>query len=241
MININFCRLWESTILSNSGKFWRWAVLRVNPGLYPSQADDLLTSSILSKVPEIRIFPNTGPDIVESLLQVVSEGKAPKLKKITVSLATASLSQLSPEILAGAAVKLERFSACLSSVQNEAILTRSATTQDSRLRELSCYQMAEMPGMDPEILSQALVKLESVGVGGSRVELSAEQVLALFSRIRESPDLRLTELDLTWDWDVSLVPPEVFVGALSRLETVRIRPRATPSQVESLFMKIIDN
>lgn len=174
-------------------------MLRVNPGLYLSQADDLLTSSILSKVPEIRIFPNTGPDIVESLLQVVSEGKAPKLKKITVSLATASLSQLSPEILAGAAVKLERFSAGLSSVQNEAILTRSATTQDSRLRELSCYHMAEMPGMDPEILSQALVKLEIVGYRGFLVKLSPDQVLALFSRIRESPDLRLTELEIYLD------------------------------------------
>ena len=241
MININFCRLWESTILSNSGKFWRWAVLRVNPGLYPSQADDLLTSSILSKVPEIRIFPNTGPDIVESLLQVVSEGKAPKLKKITVSLATASLSQLSPEILAGAAVKLERFSARLSSVQNEAILTRSATTQDSRLRELSCYQMAEMPGMDPEILSQALVKLEIVGYRGFLVKLSPDQVLALFSRIRESPDLRLTELEIYLD--VSMVPPELFAGALSRLETVRFRPwsRVTPSQLESLFMLMISN
>ena len=40
-----------------------------------------------------------------------------------------------------------------------------------------------------------------------------------------------------------MVPPEVFAGALSRLETVRIRPwsRATPSQVESLLMLMISN
>ena len=94
--------------MDDSGKFWRWARLRVNPGLYPSQAGDLLTSSILYKVPEISIFPSTGQDIVESVLQVVSEGDTPQLKKITFNSTIVSLTQVSPDILAGAAVKLER-------------------------------------------------------------------------------------------------------------------------------------
>ena len=61
----------------------------------------------------------------------------------------------------------------------------------------------------------------------------------LFSRIRESPDLRLTELSI--DWDVSLVPPELFAGALSRLESVEFWSvsRVTPSQLESLHMLMI--
>ena len=116
----------------------KWAKLRVDPGLYPSQTEDLLTSSILYLVPEIRISPNTGKDTVESLLQVVSEGVTPHLKKITLSSATAPLTQISPENLAGAAVKLVELEirSRPSSVQLEAILTRSAGTQDSKLRKL---------------------------------------------------------------------------------------------------------
>ena len=66
-------------------------------------------------------------------------------------------------------------------------------------------------------------------------------VLALFTRIREALDLRLTELGLTWD--VSQVPPEVFAGALSRLETVWVSflPRVTPSQLEALFLRLISH
>ena len=41
--------------------------------------------------------------------------------------------------------------------------------------------------MDPEILSQALVKLKIVGYRVFLVKLSPDQVLALFSRIAESP------------------------------------------------------
>ena len=89
--------------------------------------------------------------------------------------------------------------------------------------------------MDSDILSQALIKLE---IPGFFFLLSPDQVLALFSRISESPlsNLRLIQLNL-WDWDVSLVPPEVFAGALSRLETVVFFfSRVTRAQLEALFM-----
>ena len=65
------CRLWRDVILSGSGKFWRWAQLLFFPSLYPSQADDLLTSRILYLVPRIWISPNTNME--ESLLEAVSE------------------------------------------------------------------------------------------------------------------------------------------------------------------------
>ena len=122
-----------------------------------------------------------------------------------------------------------------------AILTRSAATDNSRLREFVCYQEAELSGMDPEILSQALVKLENVGLSGFDVKLSPDQSLALFSRIRASPNLRLTKLHMSWN--ASLVPPELFAGALSVLETVRLGylARVTTSQLESLFILMISN
>ena len=244
MININCCRLWRDTILSGSGKFWCWAVLRVDSDLFPNQSEDLLISSVLSKVPEIEISPNTSTYTLESLLQVVSKGKALKLEKITIGCHTdASQTRVAPDIMAGAAMKLERLDlkSQPSSVQLETILTRTATTQDSRLLELITYQEGYVSGMDPEILSQALVKLKCIGVSGICVKLSPDESISLFYRIRDSPDLRLNELGL--DWDVSMVPPEVFAGAISRLETVRISrlSRVTPNQLESLYMKMISH
>jgi len=45
-------------------------------------------------------------------------------------------------------------------------------------------------------------------------------------------------LSLISDWDVSLVPPEVFAGALSRLEKVvfEFESGVTRAQLEALFM-----
>ena len=147
-----------------------------------------------------------------------------------------SLTRVSPDIVAGAAVKLERLQAHLSSPQLEAILTGIAGSQDSKLRELTCTG-ADISGMDPEILSEALVKLETVGGG----RLSPGQVLALFSRISESPNLRLTKLDL--DWNISMVPPEMFAGALSRLERVQFwrGTGVTADQLESLFLMLFSH
>ena len=165
-------RTWN--VLIEKPKFMKWARLCVDPGLYPSQAEDLLTSSILFIVPVIEISANNGLDTVESLLQVVSEEGTPKLKKMTLQSATSSPTQLSPDILAGASVKLEelKIESQLSSVQLEAILTRSAGAQDSKLRKLVINQRVDRSGMNPDILAQALIKLESVRYNGFFVNLS---------------------------------------------------------------------
>ena len=119
---------------------------------------------------------------MESLLQAVSEGKTPLLKELSASDNLAWLAHVSPEILAGAAVKLEGLSAVLSSVQ----------------------------------------------------------VRSLFSRISESPDLRLTQLDLDSS-SVSEVLQEMFAVAVSRLERVSFGfwSGVTAVQLESLFMMLI--
>ena len=240
------CRLWRDTILSDSGKFWRWARLRVDLDQYPSQTGDLLTSRMVYIVPEIRISPRIGLDIVESLLEVVIQGMSLQLKKITVCYSSGSLDQLSPDILARAAVKVERLKllSMPSSVQLEAILISIAGSQDSQLRKLTCSgQSRHISGMDPEILSRALVKLETVGDLFLWVRLSPGQYLALFSRISKSPNLRMTELQLYCN--VSMVPLEMFTGALSRLEKVVFRPLGevtpSPSQVESLFLMLFSH
>ena len=47
--------------MDDSGKFWRWAKLCVDPYQFPSQAADLLTSGVLYLVPEICLSSTIGP------------------------------------------------------------------------------------------------------------------------------------------------------------------------------------
>ena len=125
---------------------------------------------------------------------------------------------VAPDIVAGAAMKLETFKARLSSLQAQAILTMLAATEDFRLRDLVVWGPAIISTLDPEVVAGALTKLETVGWDISD-RLSPGQVAALFGRIRESPVLRLTKLDLAIK-DLSHVPVEVVVGAIQKLEEV---------------------
>lgn len=201
-----------------------------------------LMSRAVLKLEECLIYGGQSAQL-QAILTGIQDSTNTSLKSLTLGSRSlpAPLPQVAPGILAGAAVKLEELDiwSQLSSVQLEVIFTRIAGSQDSKLRKLTYYQTADLSGMDPDDLSQAFIKLETVGLIGFWVKLSPDQVLSLFSRIRESPlsDLRLIELHLNTS-DVSLVPPEVFAGALSRLETVEFSlPSGVPrAHLEALFM-----
>ena len=225
LVNVNSFRPWRDTVLSDSGQFWKLAHLSVDASRYPSQATDLLTSRILFIAPRIKISPG---NLEEPLLRVITEGKTPQLKKLTGIFA-----QVSPQILAGAALKVERLWANLISPQLQAILKEITATQDHKLKELhswNCWN--DHSSIDPQFLSAALVKLETV----SGIKLLPGQILSLFSRIRDSPDLRLAELRLG-NSNVSMVPPDVFVRAVSRLGSVEFR-EVSADQLEALFRKL---
>ena len=225
LVNVNSFRPWRDTVLSDSGQFWKLAHLSVDASRYPSQATDLLTSRILFIAPRIKISPG---NLEEPLLRVITEGKTPQLKKLTGIFA-----QVSPQILAGAALKVERLWANLISPQLQAILKEITATQDHKLKELhswNCWN--DHSSIDPQFLSAALVKLETV----SGFKLLPGQILSLFSRIRDSPDLRLAELRLG-NSNVSMVPPDVFVRAVSRLGSVEFR-EVSADQLEALFRKL---
>ena len=226
LVKVNSFRPWRDTVLSDSGKFLKLAHLSVDANRYPSQATDLLTSRILFIAPSIQI--SSGSFLEEPLLRVITEGKTPKLKKLTGIFA-----QISPQILAGAALKVERLWAGLFSPQLQAILKEITATQDHKLKELHCWSWNDHSSIDPQFLSAALVKLETVS---SNFKLSPGQILSLFSRIRDSPDLRLAELRLG-NSNVSMVPPDVFVRAVSRLGSVEFR-EVSADQLEALFRKL---
>ena len=124
-----------------------------------------------------------------------------------------------PDIVAGATMKLETLKAGLSRPQLEAVITRLAATEDSRLRDLDLVYGGPVNflSLDPEVVAGALTKLETVRPQLS-YHLSAGHLTALFSRICQAPVLRLTELD--YYKDLSLVPPEVLTGAIQKLEGV---------------------
>ena len=225
-------RLWRDIILSDSGKFWRWANLRVD---YLSQYS-VINSRMLYIVPAIKISWNTSLGMVESLLQAVSEGETPVLKQISAT----ALTQVSPEILAGAAAKLERLRVDhLSSTQLKFILAKIAG-HHTKLRKLSCcFPRPSLSGMDPDILAEAVIRLE---IGNFLPDhLSPAQELSLFSKIKDSPDLRLTELSHSLSSNINIVPPEVFAGAVSRLESAELSSRVTSDQLEALFRMLISH
>ena len=130
-------------------------------------------------------------------------------------------------------MKLETLKAWLSSHQVEAVITRLAASEDSRQKKLEVF-FVDLSSLDPEVVAGALIKLETVGLQLTD-RLSAGHLPALFSRICHSPDLRLSELVLTSRY-LSLVPPEVLVGAIQRLERVKfLYGRMTEEQVTAIL------
>ena len=155
---------------------------------------------------------------MEAVLAGISNSTITSLRYL--DLGDDEIHHIAPDIVTEAAMKLESFGAPLSRHQVEAVLTRLADSQDSRLRNLKTSALTPwthyLLPLDPEVVAGALTKLEKVGpdLGGI---LSAGQVSVLLTRILHSPDLRLTQLHL-YSKDLSLVPPEVLVGAIQRLE-----------------------
>ena len=121
-------------------------------------------------------------------------------------------------------MKLETLRARLSRPQLVAIISRLGTTEDSRLRELELAVdsgIFNISSLDPEVVARAFIKLQTVGLNFT-FHLTISQVSALISRICHSPYLRLSELVLRNKY-ISLVHPEVLVGAIQRLEVVRFK------------------
>lgn len=129
--------------------------------------------------------------------------------------------KMPPDVVAGAAIKLETLNVFLSSPQLEAVLSSLATIQDSRLRNLFPGGPVNISSLAPGIVGQALTKLEQVGPELS-LSLTADHLSALFTSIRQSPNLRLRQLYLS-DKDLTLIPPEDLVGAIQRLEVAMFR------------------
>ena len=150
--------------------------------------------------------------------------------------------ELAPDMVAGVAMKLETLKARFSSAQVEAIITRLAASEDSRLRQLEIYwpDTVNISSLDPEVVAEALTKLEMVERSLCHC-LTAGQVSTLFSRIHHSPDLRLRHLQLRM-CNISHLSPLVLIGAIQRLETFDIvYGRMTAEQATAILTMVKEN
>ena len=87
-------------------------------------------------------------------------------------------------------------------------------------------------------MAKAVIRLENVSLAMTR--LSPDQVQSIFTKIAESENLKLTELD-SGNHNLSSVPADVLVKAISRLETFHLNfsARERLEMVPSKFTEII--
>ena len=155
---------------------------------------------------------------MEAVLAGISNSTITSLKYL--HLHSVEIQSIAPDIVAEAAMNLESFKAELSRTQVEAVLTRLADGQDSRLKNLT-FTAFNLSSLDPELVARALIKLETLEP--NLVDsLSAGHLIALISRICHSPESKLSALFL-FNKDLSLVPPQDLVGAIQKLERAEFR------------------
>ena len=158
------------------------------------------------------------------------------------TLELSDIAQVSEDILTRAAVKLHTLL-----VHNptttllEEILTRLATTQDSKLRRLELPfngQRKDLTHLHPKIVGDAVVKLENADDLLRLIRLTAEQIVDLMIKIRDTKDLRITMLPL-YSHNISQVPPGVLAKVITRMEKVcSIPPVVTPLQLAAIFTSL---
>ena len=152
----------------------------------------------------------------------------------------ADLSPVSPQLLSKATVRLQRatfYDSNLRAEQVRAVFTGILQTEDLGLERLN-ISLTCLESVEPVTLSRAVVMLGEVALLNS-INLTDQQVTAVFTEIAASPLLRLRKLRLHW-LDFSSVPPGVFSQALVRLEQVDLYGSfPTETQLGGLFQLIV--
>ena len=101
----------------------------------------------------------------------------------------------------------------------------------------SQFESFQLSLVDPELLSQAVIRLEDFRLDFAGSKLTPSQTNSIFTAICQSEDLKLKTLYLNLkDEDYSEISPELLASALVRLEETDILRRLTsPDHVECLL------
>ena len=161
----------------------------------PTTIDPDLLSKAVTKVESCEISGGQSGQL-GAILGAVSE--APDIVLKSIYLDGVEVAEISPEILAGAAVRLTRlYLGDPTSGQVGEILNRLASTADNKLRDFQffCDDQRDLSHLRPETVSDALLKLEDPGDILQYVLLPPGQMNNLMTKMKDSEeDLGFTNL-----------------------------------------------
>merc|ERR1711988_1052683 len=104
------------------------------------------------------------------------------------------------------------------------------TEQDISFNDLSSVPV--------DVLVNAISRLETVNLTGTH--LTPDQTQGIFQKIANCENLKLTELGIRYN-NLSSVPADVLVKAISRLETVDLRrSQLVPAQILAIFTLVAE-
>ena len=145
-------------------------------------------------------------------------------------------STVPPDVFAAALVRVEVAEVDLSEDHSLVLFEKIASTEDIKLKRLSINH--DLSDISPDILAEAVVRLEEINMWNT--ELIPDQVQSIFNEIANCENLKLTNLDIGYN-DLSTVPADVLVKAISRLEKVYLENiRHTPTQSHAIFTLVAE-
>ena len=195
-------------------------------------------------------LPNLRSEQAESVFTAIGQSEDLRLKRLSVGVM--EFSRVSPGVLARGLIRLENFhygirfgsgsgSEVMTKEQGLAVIAAIAESEDLKLRSLALKRglyprgYGCTDGIEPRVLSQAVVKLEEISLGG----ISTEQAESIFTTIAESEDIKLRALYVSGDfWTVS---PSVFAQAVSSLEQIDLGiDKVSNEQLEALCSSVVE-
>ena len=217
----------------------------INLTQIPNTIDTTLLSQAVTRVARCDLIGGKAAKL-QAILTAVLQSEDLALKRLQPS--HGQLAQVSVDLVAGAAMKLNSFVGNFTAAHLGEILTKLATTADPKLRELYIGMeygtgfgpfgaKRDLRHLSPEIVANAMVKLDSVDLLRS-VDLSPEQVAHLLSKFLDTDDLRCTDFRLE-QVNVSQVPPAVMAGVVTRMEKLKVfMSPFTPEQLVATFTRL---
>ena len=167
---------------------------------------------------------------IRVLFTKIAESPVVNLKKFNSSYSY----NIPPQLFADALVRIETVDIIHGNFWVESLLMKIANTEILTLRRLS-LSMVDLSQFSPVVVSEAVVKLETLNVEGLYNSGLNE---AFFQGIADCLDLRLRGLSVK-DINISSVQASVLVGAVSRLEKLSLNNCfLTADQLTGVFTQL---
>jgi len=164
---------------------------------------------------------------VKAVLEKIIDTEDLKLKRFFCFL---NLLKIPADLIMKASIKLEGTNVYSSLDSGLDWIKFVAESPIMKLKSLVTHTY----GVPPDVLAAALVRVENV----KAVVRSADQSLALFTKIVTSERIKLRKLDTRFN-DLSHISSHTMAEAVVRLENVNLTETSlTPDQVQSIFTKI---